>query len=214
MHNSAQIIDVDPANPEQKTMQRAGKILEQNGLVIFPATCIYGVAANALDNTAIKKIFELKQRPKNNPILVLIPCVECLKELVQSIPQQAEKLMSAFWPGKITLVFNAKNKVSSLLTADTGKIGIRWPAHPVAQALLNSVDFPITGTSANLSGQNSCATTRQLPQSIIDQADLILNAKALKGGMGSSIVDVTTTPATIIRQGQISADQIKNILKN
>ncbi len=212
MPNSAKIVNVDPVNPEQETIRTAGKILEQNGLVIFPASCMYGVAANALNNSAIKKVFELKQRPKNNPILVFIPSPKYLKELVKSVPIQAVKLMSAFWPGNITLVFDAKNTVSTLLTAGTGKIGIRLPAHPIAHALSNSIDFPITGTSANLSGQDSATTTRELPQSIIDQADFILNAGTLNGGMGSSIVDVTTTPAAIIREGQIPSDQIKNCL--
>ncbi len=214
MRKNAQIVKVDPDTPGQKTMQTAGKILKQNGLVIFPATCMYGVAANALNNSAIEKVFALKQRPKNNPILVLVPSPEYLKKLVQSIPYQAKKLMSAFWPGNITLVFKAKSTVSTSLTAGTGKIGIRLPAHPVVHALSNSVDFPITGTSANLSGQDSCTTTKDLPRSIIDQADLILDAGSLKGGMGSSIVDVTITPVTIIREGQIPAAQIKNCLNS
>ncbi len=141
MHSGNKIIDVNPVNPEKKQIQTAGKILEENGLVIFPASCMYGVAANALNNRAIEKVFELKQRPKNNPILVLIPSPGHLKKLVQSIPYQAEKLMSAFWPGNITLVFDARNNVSTLLTAGTGKIGIRLPAHPVAHALSNCVDF-------------------------------------------------------------------------
>jgi len=208
------IVLIDPVTPDPDCIAKAGKILSKNGIVIFPAKCLYGIAANALDETAIKKVFQLKQRPWNNPILVLIQDKKMLQGLVTSISRQANQLMNAFWPGNITLVFEAKNHISKLLTANTCKIGIRIPAHPVAKALVESVDFPITGTSANLSASTGCYRIEQLPPVLIEQADLILNAGRLKGGMGSTIVDVTTPCVTIIREGEIQAGQINEILKN
>lgn len=206
------IVEIDPVNPESDIIAKAGKIIQNNGVVIFPAQCLYGVAANALNEKAVKKVFELKQRPLNNPILVLIPNKNMLLELVTTISKSARKLMKAFWPGNLTLVFEAKDNILQLLTANTGKIGIRIPAHPVAKALAESVRFPITGTSANLSGWNGCSQPDQLVSSIIDSADLVLDAGVLKGGTGSTIVDVTASPINIIREGIVSQDQINKTL--
>ena len=209
---SKKIITVDPVNPESDIIDRAGKIIQNNGVVIFPAKCLYGIAANALNEKAVEKVFQLKQRPLNNPILILLPDRDLLPDLVKSIPKSAEKLMDAFWPGNLTIIFEAKGHIPQLLTAGTGKIGVRLPLHPVAKALVESVEFPITGTSANLSGQNGCNRTSQLAPSIIDPADLVLNAGVLKGGTGSTIVDVTALNINIIREGEVSARKINKIL--
>ncbi|MCK5837770.1 MAG: threonylcarbamoyl-AMP synthase [Desulfobacula sp.] len=206
------IISIDPVTPASDTILTAGKILRSNGIVIFPAKCLYGVATRALDKKAVEAVFQLKQRPLNNPILVLIPDRALLPDLATSIPQTALKLMDAFWPGNLTLVFEAQKHIPELLTAGTGKIGVRLPLHPVARALVESLGFPITGTSANLSGQDSCHRINQLDAAIIHQADLILDAGSLKGGAGSTIVDVTGSCIHILREGEVSKDQINHAL--
>ncbi|HCY88290.1 MAG TPA: threonylcarbamoyl-AMP synthase, partial [Desulfobacteraceae bacterium] len=192
--------------------KKAGKILAANGVVIFPAQCLYGVAANALDPTAVEKVFRLKQRPMDNPILVLIRNKAALHSLVTDVPPAAEKIMTRFWPGGITLVFNAAPRISPRLTANTGKIGIRLPGHPVAKALTESVDFPITGTSANLSGQPGCMQATELPRAIVDNADLILDAGRVQGGTGSTILDVTCTTVRILRHGAVNEADIRSCL--
>ncbi|MBT3177505.1 MAG: threonylcarbamoyl-AMP synthase [Desulfobacula sp.] len=207
------IFSIDPVTPEPDRITKAGKILQENGVVIFPAKCLYGIAANALDETAIKKIFHLKQRPWNKPVLILIRDEKMLPDLVTSISLEAYKLMDAFWPGNITLVFEAKKHISKFLTAGTCKIGIRIPSHPVAKALVEYLNFPITGTSANLSSQGGCSQIDQLPPALIGPADLILDAGRLKGGKGSTIVDVTSSPVTIIREGEVSTNQIIKLLE-
>ena len=213
MHDEQKIVFIDPVKPDPDCIVKAGKILRKNGIVIFPAKCLYGVGANALDETAIKKVFHLKQRPWNSPVLILIRDRKMLQTLVTSISRQADKLMDAFWPGNITLVFKAKKHISELLTAGTCKIGIRIPAHPVAKAIVELLNFPITGTSANLSGKGGCNQIDQLSPALIEHADLVLDAGRLKGGMGSTIVDVTTSPVVIIREGEVTATQINKILE-
>ena len=212
LHDEKKIVCIDSVNPEPDIIAEAGKIIQNNGVVIFPAKCLYGVAANALNEKAVKKVFQLKQRPLNNPVLVLIPDRNMLKDLVKSIPGPARKLMDAFWPGNMTIVFEARDNIPQLLTAGTGRIGIRIPVHPVARALAEYTGLPITGTSANLSGRNGCSQTGQLVSSIIDHADLVLDAGSLKGGPGSTIIDVTTSKINIIREGEVSADRINEIL--
>ena len=206
------MIRTDSLRPDHGIINQAGKILTADGVVIFPAQCLYGVAANALAPAAVEKVFQLKQRPKSNPILVLIRNKASLHHLVTDVPPAAEKIMDRFWPGGITLVFNAAPHISPRLTANTGKIGIRLPGHPVAKALTESVDFPITGTSANLSGQPGCIRATDLPRSIVDDADLILDAGKAKGGTGSTILDVTCDPARVLRHGAVSEADIRSCL--
>lgn len=212
MHDKKNIVAVDSTNPETDIIERAGKIIQNSGVVIFPAQYLYGVAVNALKEKSILKVFHLKKRPVNNPLLLLINDQEQLLGLVKSIPTSAQLLMDAFWPGNLTIVFKAKKSVSRLLTANTAKIGIRIPAHPVAKALVKYLKSPITGTSANLSGHKGCSQINQLDPSIIDHADLILDAGRVKGGRGTTIVDVTASKINIIRQGEISAQSINEIL--
>ena len=125
-----------------------------------------------------------------------------IQTLATDIPAPAKKLMNTFWPGHLTLVFKAKPHIPKQLTAGTGKIGIRIPIHPVARALVSQVDFPITGTSANLSGQPGCTRIEDLAASIRKNVHLILDAGPVKGGIGSTIVDVTQTPVAVLRQGK------------
>ena len=207
------IIRVDKTNPDFGIINQAAGILKTGGLVIFPAACLYGVAANAMSADAVEKVFQLKQRPRNNPILVLIKNRDQLDGLVTTIPDKARTLMDQFWPGGLTLVFDAAGSVNPKLTAGRKKLGIRLPGHPVARALVNSVDFPLTGTSANLSGQPGCTRTDMLCPEIMEKADLILDAGPVKGGAGSTVVDVTETPPRILRQGAIPVTDIHSCLK-
>lgn len=209
----SKILTVDSVSPNPESIARAGKTIRQGGVVIFPAKCMYGVAANALNHQSVEKVFNLKQRPQNMPILVLVKNRCALKNLVVSVSDEANKLMDVFWPGDLTLVFKAKNHIPALLTANTGKIGIRVPFHPVAKALVDTLDFPITGTSANLSGHVGCSDPVKLHPAVLEASDLILDSGPLKGGRGSSIVNVTTSPPTVLREGEISKAQIIKALQ-
>ena len=209
---SKKIISIDPVNPGPDIILHAGKILTADGVVIFPAKCMYGIAAHALHTNAIERVFQLKNRPQNNPILVLVKDKDMLNTLVTDIPKRAERLMDTFWPGNLTLVFNAQSHIPTRLTAGTGKIGIRIPGHPVARALVEQLNFPITGTSANLSGEKGCTRIDQLAPSIIKNSDLILDTGPVKGGKGSTIVDVTKENIRVLREGEILTEHIQKIL--
>ncbi|NWH06798.1 L-threonylcarbamoyladenylate synthase [Desulfobacter latus] len=208
------IIRVDKDHPDPAVINQAAGILKTGGLVIFPAACLYGVAANALSADAVETVFQLKQRPRNNPILVLIKNTDQLDGLVTRVPDKARRLMDQFWPGGLTLVFDAADNINLKLTAGSKKLGIRLPGHPIARALVNSVDFPVTGTSANLSGRPGCNRTDMLCPEIMKKVDLILDAGPVKGGAGSTIVDVTCTPPGILRRGAIPATDIYACLKD
>ncbi|MBA4367432.1 MAG: threonylcarbamoyl-AMP synthase [Desulfobacterium sp.] len=214
LKTSDKIISIDSNSPQPEFIQMAAGVILNGGMVIFPTTCLYGLAADALNPVAVQNVFKAKQRSENNPLLVLVKNRKALESIVTCIPPVAVTLMETFWPGGLTLVFNAGKNLPQSLTAGTGKIGIRIPAHKVAVALVNALENPIIGTSANLSQQGGCSYIPNLDSEIVRCSDLILDAGLLKGGLGSTVIDVTTTPPVILREGLVSEKKIHLILKS
>lgn len=190
-------------------VDRARHIILSGGIVAFPTESFYGLAVNASDENAIGRLFKIKKRMDNMPVLVLIPSLEYLKGYVADVPEIALRLIGRFWPGGLTLLFKAGSGISPLLTADTRKIGVRISSHPLAAALARAVDSPITGTSANISGKPGCVTAKEVYSSLGRDVDLILDGGETKGGKGSTILDVTVDPPEIIREGMISREQLQ-----
>ncbi len=206
------VIRVHPDHPDQDAVNQAAEYIKTGGAVIFPTRCLYGLAADALDPAAVDNVFAIKLRPKHNPLLVLVHSHTDLEGIVAGIPDQAKVLMHTFWPGSLTLVFEAKPGICEFLTAGTGKIGVRIPSHPAARALVKAAGRPITGTSANLSGSPGCSCISDMPRQLIQAADMVLDAGTLKGGAGSTILDITCEPPRVLRQGTIPSDIISQTL--
>ncbi len=211
---TAKRLSVDPRAPKPAAIRRAAEVIRGGGVVCFPTRCLYGLAADAFNAAAVERVFEIKQRPPEMPLLVLISRTEQLAELAERVPQAAQFLMQRFWPGRLTLVLDARPGLPERLTAGTGKIGIRLAATPVARALAEAVVQPITGTSANLSGISGCRQIGELDARIARQVDLILDGGPLKGGVGSTVVDVTGAAPSIIREGEVSRLEILAALKS
>ncbi|CAB5133470.1 Threonylcarbamoyl-AMP synthase (EC [Olavius algarvensis associated proteobacterium Delta 3] len=203
---------VDSSTPVGPSIREAAQIILNGGVVVFPTTGLYGMGAEAHDTSAIKRVFGVKKRPAHKPILILVPERAAIRDLVEEIPPAAEKIMRRFWPGGVTLIFRAQPDVSPLLTAGSGKIGVRLPAYPVAAKLVSTVGAPITGTSANLSGEPGASDVNNLPQEIIDGVDMVLDAGPLIGGPGSTVVDITADPPTVLREGALSKSELIKIL--
>jgi L-threonylcarbamoyladenylate synthase len=202
------MIKVHPEQPSPAVILTAAELIKKGGIIAFPTRCLYGLGADAFNPAAVDRLFVIKQRPVQKPILVLIDNAVQLERLVKTIPGTAVRLMEHFWPGRLTLVFHARKSLPVNLTAGTGKIGIRMPGSAVALALARAVQGPITGTSANLSGSPGCYRTKDLEPEISMQLDLILDAGTLKGGSGSTVVDVTSDVPRILREGEIAAAEI------
>jgi L-threonylcarbamoyladenylate synthase len=190
-------------------VERARHIILSGGIVAFPTESFYGLAVNASDENAIGRLFKIKKRMDNMPVLVLIPSLEYLKGYVADVPEIALRLIGRFWPGGLTLLFKAGSAISPLLTADTGKVGVRISSHPLAAALARAVGSPITGTSANISGKPGCVTAKEVYTSLGRGVDLILDGGKTTGGKGSTVLDVTVDPPVIIREGMISHEQLQ-----
>jgi L-threonylcarbamoyladenylate synthase len=183
-------------------------------VVCFPTRCLYGLGADAFSAAAVERVFEIKQRPADMPLLVLINAPAQLAGLAKRIPRMAYVLIERFWPGRLTLVLEAETNLSDRLMAGTGKIGIRLAAHPVARSLVEAVGNPITGTSANISGGAGCRQISELDPQIKRQVNLILDGGLLKGGVGSTVVDVTGESPVVIREGEVSKPEIIAAIKS
>ncbi|MGO9136118.1 MAG: L-threonylcarbamoyladenylate synthase [Syntrophales bacterium] len=198
-----QVLKIDGQRPDESVIAEATSILEAGGLVAYPTETFYGLGADGQLEEAIKRIFVIKGRNFKNPISVIVGNAKDVRGLVEEIPKFALHLMETFWPGALTIIFKASPDVSPLLTAGTGKIGIRLSSHAVATALARRLGHPITATSANLSGKHECTSADEVIRDIGDQLDAVMDGGQTLGGLGSTIIDVTTDPPAILREGAI-----------
>jgi L-threonylcarbamoyladenylate synthase len=195
---------IDPEHPDTDLIDAAVRILENGGMIAFPTGSLYGLGADALNTGAIDRIFAIKMRAPDKPLLILVPDRKVVFELTGEVPAAAKRLMDRFWPGRVTIVFKALSVLPANLTAGSDKIGIRLPGHPVAKALVAAFGRPITGTSANPSGHKGCHRIAELEPKMIEQLDLVLDAGPLKEGIGSTVVDITGAEPIVIREGVVS----------
>ena len=207
-----EILKPDADNSEERVLSRATEILAGGGIIAYPTETFYGLGADATNEKAIKKIFAVKGRDFKNPISLIIGKPDDIYPLVRDIPESAKKLMAAFWPGALTIVFQASNKISPLLTAGSGKIGLRISSHPIAETIVQKLKKPLTATSANLSGAPECSLASEVIKQIGDKVDAILDWGETQGGKASTIIDVTCDPPVILREGTISRKIIEECI--
>lgn len=193
-------------------MAQAAQTILEGGVIIYPTETIYGIGANALEPKIVEKVFTIKERKKSNPILVLVPDRQSLEDLVIGVPEQAEVLMSNFWPGPLTIVFKASPIVSPILTAETGKIGVRLSSDNFCRELLNICKIPITSTSANLSGEPNPDSIGIINKRVLDSVDLIVDAGKLTSQTPSTVVDVTRGKVELLREGAVAFQRIKEVI--
>ncbi len=208
----APILGVDTEKNLETGLNKAVEIILSGGVVAVPTESFYGLAVNAFDEEAIKRLFDIKKRRGDHPILILISSKDVLDQYVAHISEIAQRLVNQFWPGGLTLVFEAGPNISPLLTAGTGTIGIRLSSHPIATELAKAVSVPITGTSANISGQPACLNAREVFDSLGKEVDLILDGGVTKGGKGSTILDVTVVPPIVLREGIVGREMLNKFL--
>ena len=201
---STRVVSVDPVQPDQSVMRAAGALVEAGGLVAFPTESFYGLGADALDPAAIARVFEVKGRPDDKPLLVLVDSIDMATELAAAIPDGARALMARHWPGALTLVLRAAARVPAGLTGGTGTVGVRLPGHAVARALVAAAARPVTAPSANPSGGAAAAGPRRTSAGYFDgRVELILDGGTTAGGAGSTVADCTVWPPRILRQGPV-----------
>ena len=173
---NTKIINIDKDNIDGEALKEAGQIIRDGGLVAFPTETVYGLGANALDAQAAMKVYAAKGRPSDNPLIAHICDIEMLKPLVKKIPPVAEKLMDAFWPGPLTLIFEKSDIVPKGTTGGLDTVAIRFPNHPIASRLIKEAGTSIAAPSANLSGKPSPTLGEHVIDDLDGRIDMIIDA--------------------------------------
>ena len=207
-----EILKVSADRSEEDVITSAAAVISRGGVIAYPTETIYGLGADATNEQAIRRIFEIKGRDFANPISVIIGNPQDIYPLVREVTDTAQKLMDTFWPGPLTIVFKSADGVSPLITASTGKIGIRLTSHEVARQIAAKTGKPLTATSANLSGAQECASASEVAVQLGDKIDAIIDLGNTSGTIGSTIIDVTCTPLAILREGAINRKTIEKYL--
>jgi L-threonylcarbamoyladenylate synthase len=204
------ILTIDLNGDYQAAIDRTVAVLARGGTAVFPTDTLYGLGCNALDASAVGRVFDIKHRSYVRALPMLVRDISWARELAYISPEQ-ERVLSAFWPGKVTFVFPRRAIVPAIMCGGGQTIGIRAPDHPFLQSLLRHLGYPLAGTSANLSGQEPTNDARAIADEFAKaapQPDLVLDAGILPHTEPSTVVDLSGRQPRILRQGAVRADKI------
>lgn len=206
------VLVVDGTVADSEAFAEAARVLRGGGLVAFPTETVYGLAANALDASAVARIFAAKGRPANNPLIVHVGDAAGVREVAADWPAFAQRLAERFWPGPLTLVLPRRDLVPDIVTAKGPTVAVRVPAHPVAQALLRAVALPLAAPSANRSTELSPTRAEHVLRGLEGRIDLVLDGGPTVGGIESTVLDVTTMPPRLLRPGLIGVAELEAVI--
>ena len=206
------IIIEDRNHIKDEELKEAASILRSGGLVAFPTETVYGLGGNALDEDAARKIYAAKGRPSDNPLIAHVSCVEEVAPLVKEIPEAGRKLMEAFWPGPLTMIFPKSEKVPYGTTGGLDTVAIRMPDDPVANRLIALAGVPVAAPSANTSGRPSPTTADHVWQDMNGRIDMIIDGGPVGIGVESTIVDVSSAVPAVLRPGAITMEMLEEVL--
>ena len=207
-----EVVSVDPVKPNQTDIARAADCLRSGGLVAFPTETVYGLGVHAMDRAAVRRLFDAKRRPANDPLIVHVSSFDDVMPLVVALPDDAERLASRFWPGPLTLVLRRASAVPHEVTAGLETVAIRVPAHPVARALLLAASLPIAAPSANLFSRPSPTLATHVLEDLDGRIDMILDGGPASVGVESTVLDLTVDPPVVLRPGAISVEMLQTIV--
>lgn len=212
-HVETIIVSVEKSVDNTRSYQQAVDILKNSGVVAFPTETVYGLGAIATSDEAVRKIFEAKGRPSDNPLIVHIGNSEEVERYARDVTEQAQQLMDAFWPGPLTLVFHkVPGMIAANVTPGVETVGIRMPNHPVALELLRTLEAPLAAPSANRSGKPSPTEAMHVYDDLQGRIPLILDGGRTGFGVESTVIDTTTNPPTILRPGSITQEMIEAVI--
>ena len=206
------VIQVNPAQPDPAAIAEAAELLRAGKLVVFPTETVYGLGAHALDADAVQRIFDAKERPANDPLIVHIAHIGQVGQCAIGMPAGARKLALSFWAGPLTLVLQKKPEVPDLVTAGLPSVALRVPSHRVARALMETAGIPIAAPSANRFSRPSPTTAAHVLEDLDGRVDLILDGGPTDIGLESTIVDFTTDPPVLRRPGGLTYEQVHSLV--
>jgi len=191
-------------------VEKGAQILREGGVVAFPTETVYGLGADALNKEAVKKIFEAKGRPQDNPLIIHVADDE-LTDYVRSIPLKAKELMDRFWPGPLTIILQKTDLVPAETSAGLDTVGIRMPSNEVARMLIKALGHPIAAPSANISGKPSPTNFERCVEDLDGRVDMIIGDGSSIVGLESTIVDYSVHPPRLLRPGYITYEDLKKV---
>ncbi len=197
---------------DAESIRRAGSIIKTGGLVAFPTETVYGLGCDAMNAEAAAKVFEVKQRPQFDPLIVHIADLKQLEMLIESLPDVGQRLIDTFWPGPLTLVLPKQPAIPDLITAGLSTVAVRMPNHPVAQTLIREAGTPIAAPSANPFGYVSPTTAQHVADGLGNRVDLILDGGPCPVGVESTIISLAGSQPELLRLGSITIEQLSSII--
>ncbi|MEO8973232.1 MAG: L-threonylcarbamoyladenylate synthase [Ktedonobacteraceae bacterium] len=209
-----EIVHIDPSHPDLTIIERAAKMIREGDVVVFPTETVYGLGADALQPSALERIFAAKGRPFSDPLIVHIAEERTLEHLTTSIPESARRLAAEFWPGPLTMILPRSPIVPLLVTAGLETVAVRMPRHPVALALIRAAGTPIAAPSANRFMHVSPTTAQHVYADLHGRVPLILDGGSCEVGVESTVLNMCAPIPTILRPGGVSIEALRRILPN
>jgi tRNA threonylcarbamoyl adenosine modification protein (Sua5/YciO/YrdC/YwlC family) len=211
---AAELLKVSAEAPEIAALRYACDFIERGQVVGIPTDTYYGLAADPFNLAAVEQIYQIKGRPENRALPILVNSIEQATGLARDLPEIFPKLARKFWPGALTLLVDASHQLPLKVTANTGRVALRWPNAKIVTWLIEMLEGPVTGTSANISGFPPCSHCDQLVKQLGDRLPLILDSGETGATLASTIVDVQSNGWRIIREGIISEADIRAALES
>ncbi|KPL78299.1 hypothetical protein ADN00_07525 [Ornatilinea apprima] len=208
------VLTVHSQNPEHAVIAEAARVIQSGRLAAFPTETVYGLGANALDVQAVLRIFAAKGRPSHDPLIVHIADLSMLEQVARDVPEEARLLAEHFWPGPLTLILPKHANIPAEVTAGLENVAVRMPAHPVALALIRAAGLPVAAPSANRFGHTSPTSAAHVLADLDGRIDLILDGGSTQIGVESTVLDVSQSPARILRPGGVSYEALCEVLEN
>ncbi len=210
----AEVLKISAESPEPHVIQYAASAITRGQVVGIPTDTFYGLAADPFNLAAVEMVYRIKGRPEQKALPVLVSSIEQAVGLVRDLPDAFLKLAQKFWPGPMTMVVDAVNKMPLKVTGNTGRIALRWSAGKVACAVIDAHGGPVTGTSANISGFPACSSAEQLIKQMGERLPMILDGGESKAALASTIVDLRGDDWRILREGIISEKDIRKAIED
>lgn len=207
----AKVVKVDPLAPDEDVIEEAAEVLRSGGLVAFPTETVYGLGADAFNAKAVQRIFEVKRRPPDNPLIVHVSSLDMLNRVASEVPPHVLKVLQISWPGPLTVILRRNPELPSVVSGGLDTVAVRSPAHPVALKLIEVLGRPIAAPSANLSGRPSPTRAEHVVEDLGNAIDMILDAGETFLGVESTVVDLLSPKPRILRPGPLGPEELVKI---
>jgi len=206
------VLKIDPYHIDPELIKQAVEVIHNRGLVAFPTETVYGLGANALDPKAVTEIFEAKKRPLDDPLIVHIAEADDLYTLAEEVPPEAEKLLSRFWPGPLTMVLKKTEIVPDLITTGLDTVAVRMPSNMIARKFIEMARVPIAAPSANMFGRPSPTTAQHVVDDLDGKIDIVLDGGNTEIGVESTVVEFIDGRVVVLRPGGINVEELRAIV--